>query len=199
MAPTTLLSPSELSYLHTSLALTPPIRPDARSPTSFRPLIAERDLLPSANGSARLCFADGTEAICGVKGEVERTAGARRKEDVDLERVGRGQGGGGDDEEMMGGVVEVTDPGPGGEGVSGDDGWIEVSVDMPGSQRDDDAVAVFLAQMLQEGLVADGSLSRRLWINEGWHWRIFIDVYAPPLPPLSKIHKWGFFSFTSTR
>ncbi|CAF9942211.1 hypothetical protein IMSHALPRED_003417, partial [Imshaugia aleurites] len=73
--PPTLLSPSELSYLHTSLSLHPPIRPDARPPTSFRPLVAETDLLPSANGSARLCFADGTEAIVGVKAEVEKAHG----------------------------------------------------------------------------------------------------------------------------
>ncbi|KAL8800485.1 MAG: hypothetical protein Q9182_005157 [Xanthomendoza sp. 2 TL-2023] len=75
MPPSNLLSPSELSYLHTSLSLDPPIRPDARSPTTFRPLIAETDLLASTNGSARLCFADGTEAIVGVKAEVERTVG----------------------------------------------------------------------------------------------------------------------------
>ncbi|KAL8689663.1 MAG: hypothetical protein Q9218_004710, partial [Villophora microphyllina] len=73
MPPSNLLSPSELSYLHTSLSLDPPIRPDARAPTSFRPLVAEIDLLPTTNGGARLCFADGTEAIVGVKAEVERT------------------------------------------------------------------------------------------------------------------------------
>src|SRR2546421_12446157 len=67
------LSPAELSYLHTSLSLTPPIRPDARTTTQFRPLVAETDILPSTNGSARICFADGTEAIVGVKAEVEKT------------------------------------------------------------------------------------------------------------------------------
>src|SRR6202045_1147171 len=76
MAPSSnqvLLSPAELSYLHTSLSLHPPIRPDARSPTQFRPLIAETDILPGTNGSARICFADGTEAIVGVKAEVEKS------------------------------------------------------------------------------------------------------------------------------
>ncbi|KAG6991331.1 hypothetical protein G7Y79_00053g088140 [Physcia stellaris] len=65
MAPTLppTLSPAELAYLHTSLSLTPPIRPDARSATTFRPLVAETSLLPACNGSARLCFADGTEAL----------------------------------------------------------------------------------------------------------------------------------------
>src|ERR1700679_1894837 len=68
-----LLSPAELSYLHTSLSLTPPIRPDGRTPSQFRPLIAETDILPGTNGSARICFADGTEAIVGIKAEVEKS------------------------------------------------------------------------------------------------------------------------------
>lgn len=156
-----LLSPSELSYLHTSLSLKPPIRPDARGPTSFRPLVAETDLLPSANGSARLCFADGTEAIVGVKGEVERTGDASRTVDV------RGE------DETMGGVG-VGDRKSMGE-EKGEDGWVEVSVDVPG-QRDDDAMVVFLSQMIHEGLVADGGLRSRLVINGRWHWRLYIDV-----------------------
>jgi exosome complex component RRP42 len=68
-----LLSPAELSYLHTSLSQQPPIRPDGRSDTQFRPLIAESDILPGTNGSARICFADGTEAIVGVKAGVEKS------------------------------------------------------------------------------------------------------------------------------
>jgi exosome complex component RRP42 len=69
-----LLSPTELAYLHSSLSLSPPQRTDARSPTQFRPLVAESDILPGANGSARICFADGTEAVVGCKAEVERKA-----------------------------------------------------------------------------------------------------------------------------
>src|SRR6266536_2043281 len=68
-----ILSPAELSYLHTSLTQTPPIRPDGRTPSQFRPLIAESDILPGTNGSARICFADGTEAIIGIKAEVEKS------------------------------------------------------------------------------------------------------------------------------
>lgn len=78
------LSPAELSYLQHSLSQDPPIRPDGRSPTQFRPLVAETDVLPTANGSARICFADGTEAIVGVKAEVEKSrtyAGAREVAD----------------------------------------------------------------------------------------------------------------------
>ncbi|KAI5852810.1 ribosomal protein S5 domain 2-type protein [Morchella snyderi] len=76
MAPpqsTTLISPAELSYLRSSLALNPPIRPDARSPAQFRPLVAEIDILPSTNGSARMIWGDGGECVVGVKVEVEPT------------------------------------------------------------------------------------------------------------------------------
>ncbi|KAL9103391.1 MAG: hypothetical protein Q9163_001567 [Psora crenata] len=176
----TLISPTELAYLHSSLLLSPPIRPDARSPTTFRPLIAETDLLPSANGSARLCFADGMEGIVGVKVEVERTKAA-----------GRGKGpmenaAGEEDDIPMGGVE--------GEGYEGqataENEWAEVTIDMPG-QRDDDSMVIFLAQMIHEGLVADGMLPRRLYINRNWHWKLYIDILllSPPatypLPLLS--------------
>lgn len=181
--PPTLLSPSELSYLHTSLSLNPPIRPDARSPTSFRPLVAETDLLPSANGSARLCFADGTEAIVGVKGEIEKAQGVQNERWYDR----MGEGGSGEDEEMGG--VEGSQERNGRGKDSGEDRWIEVTVDMPG-QRDDDAMVVFLAQMIHEGLVADGGLRKRLVINARWHWRLYIDVRKhshSPFAPLTSI------------
>jgi len=181
-----LLSPSELSYLHTSLSLQPPIRPDARAPTSFRPLVAETDLLPSANGSARLCFTDGTEAIVGVKGEVERTGDARRNVNVR-----------GEEEEMGGTESEEFRKG------RGRDRWTEVSVDVPG-QRDDDAMVVFLAQMIHEGLVADGGLTDRLIINREWHWRLYIDVCNIPffrhrfLPQIQLINRRFNFSSRSS-
>jgi len=69
----TLLSPAELSYLYTSLSLSPPIRPDARKPTQFRSLTAELDILPSTHGSSRLIWPDGGECIVGIKAEVEKT------------------------------------------------------------------------------------------------------------------------------
>lgn len=72
----TLLSPAELAYLHSSLSLQPPVRPDGRTPTQFRPLTAETGILPGTNGSARVCLSDGAEAIVGVKAEIEKTAGA---------------------------------------------------------------------------------------------------------------------------
>ncbi|KAL8948622.1 MAG: hypothetical protein Q9222_005200 [Ikaeria aurantiellina] len=146
MPPSSLLSPPELSYLHTSLSLNPPIRPDARSPTTFRPLVAETDLLPSANGSARLCFADGTEAIVGVKAEVERTAGASNTSTTSQP----GNSSGDADVKMHSGEEDMDEERKRHAQGRGQDSWIEVTVDMPGFGRDDDRIVVFLAQMLQE-------------------------------------------------
>ncbi len=182
-----LLSPAELSFLHTSLAQQPPIRPDGRSPTQFRPLRAETGMLPGANGSARVCFADGTEAIVGVKAQVERTP--------------RGaDGGGGDDDDSDNGLGlwdDVPDE-DGGDGKPGDGGakgggasggaggagagspsWVEVTVEIPGV-RDDDANTVFLAALLGEALLADGGLAQTLRINRRFHWKLYLDV-SPPL------------------
>lgn len=171
MAPTqpTHLSPAELSYLHSSLSLQSPIRPDARSPTTFRPLVAETDLLPGCNGSARLCFADGTEALVGIKADVEKTP----------QKVGQGF-------EGFDGDVAMADAGEKKEVRSTGDGkWIEVTVDIPG-QRDDDPLVVFLGAMIHEALVADGILAARLWLNERWHWKIYVDVCPIPVPLISK-------------
>ncbi|KAI7225927.1 hypothetical protein KC330_g8993 [Hortaea werneckii] len=190
------LSPAELSYLHTSLTQSPPIRPDGRSPTQFRPLIAESDILPSANGSARICFADGTEAIVGVKAEVEKTRSAIPSysgDDASGEEhsqgvLGLGTGSGRDveDEDRM----DTDGSGSGGKGGKGRDGWVEVAIDVPG-MRDDDALPVFLSAMLTEALLADGGLKDRLWINRRFHWRLYIDILllsqplSYPLPLLS--------------
>ncbi|KAI4186283.1 MAG: hypothetical protein L6R41_003583 [Letrouitia leprolyta] len=187
MPPSTLLSPSELSYLHTSLLLDPPIRPDGRSPTSFRPLVAETDLLPTTNGSARLCFADGTEAIVGVKAEVERTAGSGNSLNGSRS-LNRGRD---EDTQMHSAEQDVDEERQQQARGKGSDSWIEVTVDMTGFARDDDGIVVFLAQMLQEGLVADGGLRDRLWIGLDWHWKLYVDILlltAPnsyPLPLLS--------------
>lgn len=163
MAPSNqvLLSPAELSYLHTSLSLHPPIRPDARSPTQFRPLIAETDILPSTNGSARICFADGTEAIVGVKAEVEKSTaklGAMAGIDADVATADDAE----DDENKEASGV-------------GENSWVDVTVEIPGF-RDDDAMPVFLASLLGEALLADGDFTRRLWINSRFHWKLYIDV-----------------------
>lgn len=172
------LSPAELSYLHTSLSQNPPIRPDGRSPTQFRPLVAETDILPTANGSARICFADGTEAVVGVKAEVEKTkssspfappvvGGERAAEggDVDMDSDsdgGVGLGNGNDEEGKF----------------QGEDEWIELSIEIPG-MRDDDALPIFLSAMLREALLAERGLQDRLWINRRFHWRLYVDVRLP--------------------
>ncbi|KAL2214170.1 putative exoribonuclease family protein [Sarocladium strictum] len=160
-----LLSPAELAYLHTSLSLQPPIRPDGRSPTQFRPLTAETGILPGTNGSARVCFADGTEAIVGVKAEIEKSGGV-----TSLDGGEAGQ------EEQRE------------KGSRGD--WIELAVEIPGT-RDDDAATVFLGEMLREALLADGEFAKKLYINSRFHWRLYLDVLlispalSYPLPLLS--------------
>lgn len=158
------LSPAELSYLHNSLAQDPPIRPDGREPAQFRPLVAETDILPSANGSARICFADGTEAIVGVKAEVEKSrsrrgiAGEGEDGNVDLDMDVDAEGG----EEN-------------GSKGQGEHSWLEIAIEIP-TIRDDDALPLFLSAMLTEALLADGELKDRLWINSRFHWRLYVDV-----------------------
>ncbi|KAK4981072.1 Exosome complex component rrp42 [Elasticomyces elasticus] len=186
------LSPAELSYLHTSLSFDPPIRPDGRTATQFRPLIAETDVLPSANGSARICFADGTEAVVGVKCEVERSPSDRsilRSKEDDVKRLVTG---GGDEEmrdESSGGEDDEVGNGSRGRG-EGRNEWVEMAIEIPG-YRDDDALPVFLSAMITEALVSDGELKNRLYINQRFHWRLYIDILllssplSYPLPLLS--------------
>ncbi|KAK3109832.1 Exosome complex component rrp42 [Teratosphaeriaceae sp. CCFEE 6253] len=175
------LSPAELSYLHTSLAQSPPIRPDGRGATQFRPLVAETDILPTTNGSARICFPDGTEAIVGVKAEVEKSKGAESA---------MGEAGAGTtrhDRRDPARGVEDEDSARVGQGR---DEWVEIAIDIPGT-RDDDALPVFLSAMLTEALLADGGLRDSLWINARFHWRLYIDILllsqplSYPLPLLS--------------
>jgi exosome complex component RRP42 len=155
-----LLSPAELSFLHTSLALNQPIRPDGRSPTQFRPLIAEKDVVPSANGSARVCFADGTEAIVGIKAQVEKTD-AR----YDVEHL----------QDLATDIdAENDEPGAPGKG-QGESEWVEMTIDIPGC-RDDDTLPIFLSNLLMEALLAGGEVQNRLWINRRFHWKLYIDV-----------------------
>ncbi|CAK7564208.1 MAG: Exosome complex component rrp42 [Sporothrix epigloea] len=191
-----LLSPAELAFLHTSLAQHPPIRPDGRTPAQFRPLRAETGMLPSANGSARIYFADGSEAIVGVKAQVERTRqgegdGGDDEEDDEDDKDGNagdlwadasdddgGDGGGERSKSGNGGK------GRGGSGAAGNasPSWVEVTVEIPGV-RDDDASTVFLGALLAEALLADGGLTKALCINRRFHWKLFLDVLliSPPL------------------
>ncbi|KAI9661455.1 MAG: hypothetical protein M1831_002977 [Alyxoria varia] len=184
--PQTLLSPAELAYLHSSLSAQPqPIRPDLRSPTQFRPLTAETDVLPGANGSARVCYADGGEAVVGVKAEVVKGDGGgdygTPVQQGDVEgRTGEGESMEVDEE----GVGEV----PRSEGDEGDNTRdptlraasrknrrsrhanrteqhadaasrqprIDVTIDIP-NQRDDDPLPSLLTSILTESLLASSS------------------------------------------
>ncbi len=146
-----MLSPAELSYLHTSLSFSPPIRPDSRTSSQFRPLIAESNILPGTNGSARICFADGTEAIVGIKAEVEKSRPSYNAVNGDDDAGQR--------DDVREGLNE----------------WVEVNVEIPGF-RDDDSMPIFLAALLIEALLADGEFTARLWINERFHWKLYLDV-----------------------
>lgn len=158
-----LLSPAELAYLHSTLSLNPPIRPDGRTASQFRPLTAETGILPGTNGSARICFADGTEAIVGVKAEVERTKMSPYED-------ANGNIRDGSEAERDASSKEQQQANP-----KGSKDWVEVSVEIPGF-RDDDSATVFLSTMLSEALLADGEFTKRLWINRRFHWKVYLDV-----------------------
>lgn len=174
-------SPAELSYLHTSLSSTPPIRPDSRTSTDFRPLNAETGVLPATNGSAHVSFSDGSEAIVGVKLEVERSPKSHSmsaQKDGDQMKVGTS------------GKAQTK--------VKGRSDWIIFALTLPGV-RDDDSQLVYLEEMLREPLLTPSSsttnqsLADKLVINSRWHWHIYIDVLlisphglaSYPLPLLS--------------
>lgn len=181
-------SPAELAYLHTSLSSIPPLRPDARQlPTDFRPLRAETGILPSVNGSAHVGFSDGREAIVGVKLEVEKTAGADKAPEPDVNA-------------MDVDLEESRQPQRRAKGASE---WVTLTLTLPGL-RDDDTSLIFLEEMLREPLVVTSastdqkdksspSLLDKLVINSRWHWHIYIDVLlispnglaSYPLPLLS--------------
>lgn len=173
-----LLSPAELAYLHSSLSITPPLRPDGRQATQFRPLVAETGILPGTNGSARVCFADGTEAIVGVKAEVEKTrprlGAGNELPSASQDRLQRSKRG-----VAKKGSKKAEDTSEQGEEDdaerTGESEWVEMTVEIPGL-RDDDASTIFLAEMLSEALLADGSFTRRLWINTRFHWKLYLDV-----------------------
>jgi exosome complex component RRP42 len=169
-----LLSPAELAYLHASLSLLPPLRPDGRAPNQYRPVSAETGVLPGANGSARVCFADGTEAIVGVKAEIEKTKPRHGLEAEEIEG-GLDLGEGADDDDEPSESQDAS--------KQGSNEWVEMTVEIPG-YRDDDASTVFLAAMLSEALLADGEFLRRLWINRRFHWKLYLDVGLPTLCPL---------------
>ena len=173
--PAPLLSPAERAYIRASLALSPPVRPDGRGPTQFRPLRAETDVLPGTYGSARAAGPDGAEVVVGVKAEVERL-------DSGTEAPG-GSGG-------YAAQARPTDAPATGEDHDGADedeelpDWLQLSIDVPG-HRDDDDLVVFLSALLAEALaggVAGWMLHRRLRGGTRWRWKLYVDVRPATCP-----------------
>lgn len=104
----------------------------------------------------------------GVKAEVEKS---RSRGGITTTSICTGGGG---DVEMDDGDDGQEEKG--GDRGRGEENWVEISIEIPG-MRDDDALPIFLGQMLTEALLADGGMVRdRLWINEKFHWRLYIDV-----------------------
>lgn len=123
----------------------------------------------------------------GVKGEVERTP-QNVVGDGGWGGISEGGGEGGD--EQMGGVQGGDGGREGGVDGNGEEGkkggsasWVDVTVDIPG-QRDDEPLVVFLGAMIREAVVGEGGLQRNLWINGGWHWRLYVDVSTLSTPCL---------------
>ncbi|KAF2120688.1 3' exoribonuclease family, domain 1-domain-containing protein [Lophiotrema nucula] len=159
------LSPAELSYLRSTLSQTPPIRLDhTKGPRDFRSMRAEYDVLPGANGSARIALEDGLEALVGVKAEVERSQWRPTPEERDA-RLSVAAG----DIDMKDEDDEDDNKG------KGQNAWVEMSVEIAGF-RDDDSLPVFLASMLTESLLASGELKDRLYINSRFHWKLYVDI-----------------------
>jgi len=125
---------------------------------------AEYDVLPGANGSARIALEDGTEALVGVKAEVEKSQWRPGVTERSMLSVATG-------DVVMQDEDERESEGKG----KGQNAWIEMSVEIPGF-RDDDPLPVFLASMLTESLLASGELKDRLYLNRRFHWKLYIDV-----------------------
>ena len=64
------LSPAELSYLFTSLTSSPPLRPDARSTTQYRPYSIQANFLASANASVRLTWGSQGDILVVAKAQI---------------------------------------------------------------------------------------------------------------------------------
>lgn len=159
------LSPAELSFLRATLSQTPPIRLDhTKGPKDFRSMRAEYDVLPGAYGSARIALEDGTEALVGVKAEIEKSK-------LSVVVV--------DNADIVPDDVDMKDAGDVDNEGKGQNSWVEISVEIPGF-REDDSLPVFLASMLTESLLASGELKDRLYINSRFHWKLYIDVSRVP-------------------
>src|SRR5690242_15621863 len=120
------LSPAELSYLRSTLAQTPPIRLDhTKGPKDFRSMRAEYDVLPGANGSARIALEDGLEALVGVKAEVEKSQWSPKVEGRSYRLS------------VAAGDMDMPDVDESDGTGKGQNAWVEMSVEIPGFREDD--------------------------------------------------------------
>lgn len=157
------LSPAEYSYLRTSLESTPPVRPDARAVSQFRPLQAATNFLPNCYGSARVRTADGGECIVGIKAKVVRTAFRNLDTNSSLE-----------DDDLK--SPELSSAGSS-QIITSPDQLIKVNVDMSGT-RDDDA-SLNITNLTLQKLLQDSSpvLTReKLRLNSRFSFMLFIDA-----------------------
>ena len=126
-------------------------------------------MLPTCNGSAHMSLTDGSEALVGVKAEVQRTAGgniAKRLDEVMDEKTSLD-----DSIAPMPALSSIQRP-------TGAPEWISLNIDIS-TLRDDDSLLIFLSEMLREPLLTSTSgisLADRLVINRNWHWHLHIDV-----------------------
>lgn len=78
------LSLPQLSYLQTSLAASPPIRPDSRQLTQFRPISYASSILPGCLGSVHVTWGP-ISIIVGVKGQVSAISAPSIEYHVDVQ------------------------------------------------------------------------------------------------------------------
>jgi len=112
-----------------------------------------------------VCYSDGTEAIVGIKAELEKTSRRWHNE-----------------AEIVVETSTTTSENTNTTGNTASQSSISVILDVPG-QRDDDPLPTFLAAMLLESLQSSTALLQTLYINPRWHWHLHVDILllSPPL------------------
>jgi exosome complex component RRP42 len=116
-----------------------------------------------------MSLADGSEALVGVKAEVQKTPGGNISRRLDEEM----------DEKMNLDDIRAPMAALNSRRIPrGDPNWISLNIDIS-TLRDDDPLLVFLSEMLREPMLTStsgGSLADKLVINRNWHWHLHIDV-----------------------
>ena len=121
-----------------------------------------------------MCLADGSEAVVGVKADVEE--GWKRGEEM-----GGGEREGREDRWENQGVARKRQRRK---------GTVSVNVDLPGF-RDDDALPTYLAAMIKEGLVSGGDVEERLGIRGRFAWKLYVDVCSMTVVTLATLRFLG--------